>query len=198
MTPAFDKLQGELKQLPGLGFRSAERIAIHLLLEKRDKLERLAQALVQAGAQIRPCERCGHISEDGLCAICADAGRAQDILCVVEGVPDLMAMEKSGAYRGRYLVLGGKLSPIHGVGPEHLRMEALGTQLASGQVEELILALGNDIESEATCHYIQEELVAGRPLKVTRIGFGLPSGGGLVFADAVTLRSALEGRRAYH
>ena len=116
---------------------------------------------------------------------------------MVEHVPDLFAIERSGAWRGRYHVLHGKLSPIHGVGPEDLNLAALGRRIEREPLEEFVLALSNDIEGQATCHYIQEEVIAGRPVRVTRIGFGLPSGGGVTYADASTLKSALEGRRNY-
>jgi recombination protein RecR len=119
------------------------------------------------------------------------------VVCVVEHVPDLVAMERSGAYRGGYHVLHGRLSPINGVGPGELNWESLKTRLETGEIRELILALGNDVEGEATCHFIQQHLPPGGAVKVSRIGFGLPSGGGVLYADAVTLRSALEGRREY-
>jgi recombination protein RecR len=197
MTPAFEKLQKHLKQLPGLGFRSSERIALHLLVEKPERLPVLVSALQEAAAAVRRCERCGNLAEAGLCGICSDEKRDRAALCVVEHVPDLVAIERSGAFRGVYHVLHGKLSPIHGVGPEDLNLKALHARLASGEVAELILALPNDVEGEATCHYITEHLPAEREVKTTRIGFGLPSGGGVLYADAVTLKSALEGRRGY-
>jgi recombination protein RecR len=116
---------------------------------------------------------------------------------VVEHVPDLVAIERSGAFRGVYHVLHGKLSPIHGVGPGDLNLESLHARIGTGEITELILALPNDVEGEATCHYITEHLPADREVKTTRIGFGLPSGGGVLYADSVTLKSALEGRRSY-
>jgi recombination protein RecR len=198
MTPAFEKLQKYLKQLPGLGYRSAERIALHLLVEKPARLPALVMALQEAAAAVRRCGRCGNLAEGGLCAICEDARRHAGLVCVVEHVPDLVALERSGAYRGVYHVLHGRLSPIHGVGPEDLNLAALRARIGSGEVGELILALSNDVEGEATCHYIIEHLPAGREVKVTRIGFGLPSGGGVLYADSVTLKSALDGRRDYH
>ena len=198
MTPAFDKLLQQLKRLPGLGYRSAERIALHLLVEKPDALAQLMEALGGAGDAVCRCERCGNLSEDTLCGICADPRRNPGAICVVEHVPDLIAIERSAAWKGQYHVLHGKLSPIHGVGPEDLNLHSLQSRIESGEVVEFVLALSNDIEGQATCHYIQEEIVGQRPVKVTRIGFGLPSGGGVTYADSVTLRSALEGRRDYH
>jgi recombination protein RecR len=200
MTPAFEKLQKQLKQLPGLGYRSAERIALHLLVEKPAQLPALVVALQEAAGAVRRCERCGNLAETEFCGICADERRDRAVVCVVEHVPDLVALERSGAYRGSYHVLHGKLSPIQGVAPDDLNLSGLRARIAAGEVDELILALSNDVEGEATCHYLTEHLpaVAGdHHLKVTRIGFGLPSGGGVLYADSVTLRSALDGRRAY-
>ena len=197
MTPAFERLQKHLKQLPGLGFRSSERIALHLLVEKPARLPELVRALEEAAASVRRCPRCGNLAEGEACAICADARRDPGIVCVVEHVPDLVAIERSGAFRGRYHVLHGKLSPMHGVRPEDLNLAALQQRIASGEVQELILALPNDVEGEATCHFITEHLPKEPAVRTSRIGFGLPSGGGVLYADAVTLRSALEGRKGY-
>lgn len=197
MTPAYDSLLQQLKRLPGLGYRSAERVAMHLLVEKPESMPALIGAMSGASEAVRRCELCGNIAEGGLCPICEDERRDAGTICVVEHVPDLIAIERSSAWKGRYHVLHGKLSPIHGVGPEQLNIKGLLEKIASGSVRELVLALSNDIEGQATCHYIQEELVAERSIKVSRIGFGLPSGGGVTYADSVTLRSALEGRRIY-
>ncbi len=197
MTPAFERLQQQLKQLPGLGYRSAERIALHLLVGKPGDLPALINALEEAARSVRRCTRCGNLAEGDLCALCADERRDQSIVCVVENVPDLVALERSGAYRGVYHVLHGKLSPIQGVAPGDLNLAALLTRTGAGEVRELILALSNDVEGEATCHYITEHLPAGGDIKVTRIGFGLPSGGGVLYADSVTLKSALDARREY-
>lgn len=194
---ALEKLQQHLKQLPGVGFRSAERIALHLLVEKPERLGLLVAALEEAGREVRRCARCGNLAEAELCAICADPRRDGRLVCVVEHVPDLVAIERSGAWRGVYHVLHGKLSPMHGVAPADLNLPALYRRVAEGGVGELVLAPGNDVEGEATCHYLAEHLPPGSPVRVSRIGFGLPSGGGVVYADASTLRSALEGRRGY-
>lgn len=212
MTPAFEKLQQALKRLPGVGYRSAERIALHLLVEKPGRLPELVATLEEAARIVRRCTRCGNLAEADLCSVCADARRDQAVVCVVEHTPDLVAMERSGAYRGVYHVLHGRLSPINGVGPDDLNWAALRGRLEAGEVRELILALGNDVEGEATCHFITQQLAehaqagglvaegetpGAGAVKVSRIGFGLPSGGGVLYADAVTLRSALEGRREY-
>jgi len=201
MTPAFEKLQQALKRLPGVGYRSAERMALHLLVEKPERLPALVEALGEAARAVRRCERCGNLAEGGLCAVCADERRDYAVVCVVEHVPDLVAMERSGAYRGAYHVLHGRLSPINGVGPDEINWASLHARLGSGSIRELILALGNDVEGEATCHFVTRHLPVvaegEAAIQVTRIGFGLPSGGGVLYADAVTLRSALEGRREY-
>jgi recombination protein RecR len=197
VTPAYEKLLHELKQLPGLGYRSAERIAMHLLVEKPQELPDLIESMQAASVAVGRCERCGNMAESALCGICSDPRRDSTVICVVEHVPDLIAIERSSAWKGCYHVLHGKLSPIHGIGPEQLNFKALEQRLEDSEVQEFVLALSNDIEGQATCHYIQEELVRERAIQVTRIGFGLPSGGGVTYADSVTLRSALDGRRAY-
>jgi recombination protein RecR len=197
MTPAFEKLQQQLKQLPGLGYRSSERIALHLLVEKPAQLPALVGALEEAARAVCRCPRCGNLAEGELCGLCADERRDRTVVCVVEHVPDLVAIERSGAFRGSYHVLHGKLSPMHGVGPEQLNLASLRARIESGEVGELILALSNDVEGEATCHYLTEHMPQGRAVKITRIGFGLPSGGGVLYADSVTLKSALDSRRSF-
>ena len=144
---------------------------------------------------IRACSNCGNLAEGELCTICMDRDRDTKIICIVERVPDLFAIERSSAYRGLYHVLQGKLSPLRGIGPEQLNFSSLKKRLVSGGVKELILALGNDLESEATCNYLQGEIIDDHEIKVSRIGFGLPSGGGVTFADELTLRNALESRK---
>lgn len=196
MTPSFEKVRQLLRQLPGLGHRSAERIALYLLVEKPEKLTPILEALSTASKQVKRCSRCGSIAEAVHCEVCADPKREATSLCVVEHVPDLLAIERSQAHRGTYHVLHGRLSPINGVGPEHLNLASLEQRLKDEPISEVVLALGNDIEGEATCHYIRESIANVRAnIKVSRIGFGLPSGSGLTFADSATLRSALEGRR---
>jgi recombination protein RecR len=197
MSPSFDALVARLRKLPGIGYRSAERIALHLLVERPEALPDLVTALNDAAQRVRRCASCGSIAEENeLCALCADPTRDANLLCVVEQVPDLVAMERAGSYRGRYHVLHGKLSPIHGMGPEQLNLETLLPRIERDAVTEVILALSNDVEGEATCHYLGEQ-IAGRVERITRIGFGLPSGGGVLYADSTTLKSALEARRAY-
>jgi recombination protein RecR len=195
VTSSFEKLQGVLRKLPGIGFRSSERIALHLLIGKPGQLQTLVAALEEAANSVRRCIRCGNLSESDLCDICSDPRRQQQKVCVVETVPDLVAIERSGSWRGCYHVLHGKLSPLGGIGPNDLNLTPLLQRAATGEVEEIILALPNDVEGEATCHYIMEHLQDGGKVSVTRIGFGIPSGGGVLYADAVTLKSALESRR---
>src|ERR1700722_7814628 len=151
MPTALENLQQQLKKLPGLGYRSAERIAMHLLVEKPDQLPALVTALQAAAGAMGRCPRCGNLAEGGLCTICADERRNQRQICVVEHVPDLIALERSGAWRGVYHVLHGRLSPSHGVGPGDLNLGSLIARLAAGEIDELILALANDVEGEATC-----------------------------------------------
>ena len=197
MTAAFEKLQLALRKLPGIGYRSSERIALHLLLGKPEQVEALVEALGQASSSIHRCTRCGNLSEGELCAVCSDPRRDQRSVCVVENVPDLVALERSGSWKAGYHVLHGKLSPLQGVGPGDLNIAGLLSRIEAGEVDEIVLALSNDVEGEATCHYIQQHLPAGHTLKVTRIGFGIPSGGGVLYADSVTLKNALESRRAF-
>ena len=194
MNGVFDALTTQLRQLPGLGARSAERIALHVLVERPERLATLVAALQAAGEKLRRCARCGNLCEGELCPVCLDTSRKGSQLCIVEQVPDLLAMERAGGFRGVYHVLHGRLSPLRKIGPEQLNLASLKTRLEEGTVSEVILALGNDIESEATCHYLCERVFTAG-LTVTRIGFGLPSGGVPTFADAATLRSALDARR---
>lgn len=197
MASSLERLQKQLRQLPGLGARSAERLALHLLVEKPERVAPLVEALTEAAKVVRRCVRCGNLAEAELCPLCADTTRDSRLVCVVEHIGDLVAMERAGAYRGHYHVLHGRLSPIHGVGPGDLNLASLLRRARDGEIQELILALSNEVEAEATCHYITQHLADVPALRVSRIGFGLPSGGGLGYADAVTLRSALEGRRTY-
>jgi recombination protein RecR len=197
MNASYDKLLSTLRQLPGLGYRSAERIAIHLLAHKTNSLEQLMDALKEAKSNVQPCKTCGHLSESRLCTICEDQNRNRRSLCIVESVLDLIAIERSGTWGGLYHVLSGKLSPIHGVLPEHLNLANLSDRIQTEQIEEIIFALTNDIEGNATCHFIQDMLSSYSNLKFTQVGFGLPSGGGVTFADPNTLKSAFESRRTY-
>ena len=185
-----------LKRLPGLGYRSAEKVALHLLVEKPDAASALIDSLQEARGGLGPCQVCGNLAEGSECTLCLSDERDKTQLCVVEGVTDLFAMERAGVFRGVYHVLHGKLAPVRGVGPENLNLASLGKRLVEGKIKEVILALGNDMEGEATCHYLHQEIFAGHNIQVSRIGFGLPSGGGVTYADEITLRSAFDGRKA--
>jgi len=197
VTPRFEELLRQLKKLPGLGHRSAERIALHLLVEKPETLDELVQTIKDTGLSVRSCITCGNLTESDVCTICADSEREKSRICLVERVPDLFAIERSGAYRGLYHVLQGKLSPIRGIGPDSLNLSGLAFRLDKEEVKEVILAIANDLEGEATCHYIVDQIIGDRELLVSRIGFGIPSGAGVTFADETTLRSALEARRGF-
>lgn len=198
MSEAFDRLAKALKKLPGLGMKSAERMALHMALENQGEAREIAAAITAALERVTPCPECFGLSEDGkLCAVCANPVRLQNAVCIVERSSDIAAIEKSGAWRGKYHVLGGKLSPLHKIGPDKLNLAALAKRLESGEISEIILALSNDIEGEATCHYIQERIVGAREIRLTRIGFGLPSGSQLGFADSGTIKSALDSRKEF-
>lgn len=198
MSKSFDRLKNALKKLPGTGQKSAERMAMHLALENRADALEIAEAITSALGRITPCPECFGLAENGqLCEICADTSRISDALCVVEKASDIAAIEKSGAWRGKYHVLGGKLSPLKKIGPEKLNLAALSKRVDESGITEIILALSNDIEAEATCHYIQERIAAPRAVRLTRIGFGLPSGSQLGFADSGTIKSALESRKLF-
>lgn len=183
-----------LGKLPGIGPRSAERIGLHLAQTDPAQVEHLAHALVDARRRVRLCETCGALTEQSPCEICTHPARESGLLCVVERATDVLSLERAGAFRGRYHVLGGRLSPINGVGPEDLRIGELERRIGAGEVREVILALGTDVEGDATAGYLAQRLgAAGIP--VTRLAAGLPAGTGLDLADEITLNRALEGRR---
>lgn len=188
------QLVAALGRLPGIGPRSAERLALHLVQSDPGFVRQLADTLVNARTKVSTCERCGALTERQPCALCTDDRRDASLLCVVERALDVLSFEKSGTFKGRYHVLGGRLSPLNGVGPEDLRIAGLECRLADGPVQEIILALSSDVEGDATCHYLAKRL-AGDGRHITRLAQGLPVGGGLEFADELTLSRALEGRR---
>ena len=189
-------LIGELKRLPGIGARSAERIAVWLLQSPKANPAPLAEVLLAARDTIRPCPVCGFFATADGCGVCDDPARDDSILCVVEQATDVLPLERSGAFRGLYHCLGGKLSPLDRVSPEDLRIPPLIRRIeaAVGEIE-VILALGSDVEGEATANYLAE-LLRSRNCRLTRIAQGLPAGGGLEFADELTLLRAMEGRRS--
>jgi recombination protein RecR len=190
----ISSLIGALSKLPGIGPRSAERIALHLVQAESGAVKQLAEVMVNARERVRFCEVCGALTEQSPCALCQDPRRDASLVCIVERPVDIISLEKSGTFRGQYHVLGGKLSPLNGVEPEDLRIGELEQRLAGKQIQEIVMALGTDVEGDATGYYLAKRL-AREGLKITRIAHGLPAGTGLEFADELTLSRALEGRR---
>jgi recombination protein RecR len=186
-------LTAALGSLPGIGPRSAERLALYLAQADLPSVRQLADALVRAREQIRACSICGALTEREPCAICSDARRDDASICLVERPVDIFTLEKAGVFHGKYHVLGGKISPLNGVEPEDLRIAALESRMGAG-VKEIILALSTDVEGDATTFYLAKRL-AGKGAKISRLAYGLPAGSGLEFADEITLTRALEGRR---
>ena len=184
----------ELGRLPGVGPKSAQRIAFHLLAADPADVRRLTAVLAEVKERVRFCSVCGNVAEEDQCRVCRDPRRDLSVICVVEESKDVVAIEKTREFRGRYHVLGGAISPIEGIGPDDLRVRELMTRLADGQVTELILATDPNLEGEATATYLAR-LVKPMGLKVTRLASGLPVGGDLEYADEVTLGRAFEGRR---
>jgi len=191
---AVATLAAALGRLPGIGPRSAERLALHVVQSEADAIRQLAAALLNARERVALCRRCGGLTETQPCLLCTDERREASLLCVVERALDILSLEKSGTFRGRYHALGGKLSPLNGVGPEDLRIAALEARVSTEPIKEVILALGSDVEGDATANYLARRL-AGRGVRLTRLAQGLPAGSGLEFADELTLSRALEGRR---
>ena len=191
---AVQDLIDELGRLPGVGPKSAQRIAFHLLAADGDDVERLASTLIRVKNEVKFCSVCGNVAEAEVCRICSDARRDQSVICVVEEPKDVNAVERTREFRGRYHVLGGAISPIDGVGPDDLRIRELLARLRDGTVTELILATDPNLEGEATATYLAR-LVKDMGLTVTRLASGLPVGGDLEYADEVTLGRAFSGRR---
>jgi recombination protein RecR len=191
---AIDDLTGELSRLPGIGRKTALRLAFHILKAPSDEARRLASAIVAVRERVRPCTECGNLTEASPCAICASPRRDATLVCVVEEASDILAIERTGEYRGLYHVLGGRLSPLDGVGPEALRLDRLVSRVEQGQVREVILATNPSMEGEVTATYIQQ-LLAGHGVRVTRLARGLPMGGDLEYVDGVTLAHALVARQ---
>ena len=192
-SPRLSRLIEALRRLPGVGPKSAQRMALHLLQRDRDGADFLSRALGEALSGIAQCPRTRMFCEPTHCNFCGESRAASGALCVVENPADLMAIEASTPYRGRYFVLMGRLSPLDGIGPDELGLDALAAQLADGSVKELIIATNPTVEGEATAHYIAE-LAKARGVKVTRIAHGVPMGGELEYVDSGTLTHALAGR----
>ena len=196
---AIDDLAGELAKLPGIGRKTALRLTYFLLKQSPEQSRRLAGALTTLAERVRPCSRCFNLTEEELCSICRDPRRDPALLCAVEESSDIGAIERAGEFRGFYHVLGGRLSPLDGVGPEDLTIPQLLARVAGGEIREVIIATNPSLEGEATALYLQRQLVpTARPdggVTVTRIARGLPVGGDLEYADGVTIAQALTARR---
>ena len=188
------ELIDELSRLPGVGPKSAQRIAFHLLQAEDDQAKKLAQVLIEVKERVRFCETCGNVSEDHLCNICRDQRRNRAMICVVEESKDVQAIERTREYRGLYHVLGGAISPIEGIGPDQLRIKELLARLSDASIQEVIIATDPNMEGEATATYLTR-MMSTLEITVTRLASGLPVGGDLEYADEVTLGRAFAGRR---
>ena len=186
-----------LAKLPGIGPRSAERVALHIVQAESGVVKHLADAIITARERIQFCTTCGALTEKSPCAICDDARRDGSLICVVERAVDILSIEKSGTYHGKFHVLGGKISPLDGIEPEDLQIAELEKRLTVEPIKEIVIALGTDVEGDATSNYLAKRL-ARSGLKVSRIAYGLPAGSGLEYADELTLSRAMEGRREMH
>lgn len=194
LPDSITALIAALGKLPGIGPRSAERIALHLVQADTDSVKYLAAVILNAREKIKFCGICGSLTEQSPCSICTDTRRDAALICVVERAVDILSIEKTASFRGKFHVLGGKISPLDGIAPEDLRISDLENRLQHEPVREIVIALGTDVEGDATSHYLAKRLA--RPnLKISRIAYGLPAGSGLEFADELTLSRALEGRR---
>ena len=192
---AIDELVTELSRLPTIGRKSALRLTYHLLKQPPEQSKRLAAVLATLTERVRTCERCFNLTEAPVCGICADPRRDAGLICVVEEASDIAAVERTAEYRGMYHVLGGRLSPLDGVGPDDLTVAALVARVAAGGIREVIVATNPKLEGEATALYLQEQL-AGQNVIVSRIARGMPVGGDLEYADGVTIAQAISARRA--
>src|SRR5881275_1132911 len=190
---ALRDLIAQLRQMPGVGPRSAERIALWMVQARGDQPEQIARAISETRKGIHPCKLCGYFTTNELCDICSDASRAVELLCVVEQPTDILPLEKTNAFRGRYHSLGGKISPLDHIGPEDLRIKELLERVDQEKITEIIFALPADVEGESTTSYIAD-LLKNKPVNLTRIARGIPAGGGLESADELTLSAALTGR----
>lgn len=195
-SPAIEALKQALRRLPGVGPKSAQRMALHLLSRDRDGARQVAEALTRALERVRHCQQCNDFSEDDLCPLCSSPRRNRALLCVVESPADLVSIEQSGAYSGLYFVLMGRLSPLDGIGPDELKLGRLEQLLDQKEIKEIVLATNLTVEGEATAHYIGE-LARARGLRATRIAYGVPVGGELEYTDRGTLARAMSGRRDF-
>jgi recombination protein RecR len=193
LSPSVDNLVAQLTRLPGIGSRTAQRLTFHLLQVSSNEANALAEAIREVKERVRFCNECGNLTEEDVCAICLDARRDRTTICVVEQPVDLLSLERTAEYRGLYHVLGGALSPLDGVEPEHLRIDELIRRVDRNGAQEVVLAMNPNMTGEATAAYLADRL-RGR-VRVTRLASGLPVGGDLEYADEVTLGRALTGRR---
>ncbi len=193
-SPLIDELIFALRKLPGVGPKSAQRMAFHLLEHDRDAANTLSRSLASAADAVKQCEKCRTLTEEFVCALCANAKRDASVLCVVESPADIIALEQSGIFSGHYFVLHGRLSPIDGIGPKEIGVDILEQRLQEGTVNELIIATNTTMEGEATSHYISER-AKPHGVRVTRIAHGVPIGGELEYIDGGTLAHALNSRR---
>jgi recombination protein RecR len=193
LSPSVENLVAQLTRLPGIGSRTAQRLTFHILQVSKQEANALAQAIVEVKERVRFCNECGNLTEEELCAICLDARRDRTTICVVEQPVDVISLERTAEYRGLYHVLGGALSPLDGVEPEHLRIDELIRRVDRNGAQEVVLAMNPNMTGEATASYLADRL-RGR-VRVTRLASGLPVGGDLEYADEVTLGRALTGRR---
>ncbi|HEX9641617.1 MAG TPA: recombination mediator RecR [Candidatus Krumholzibacteria bacterium] len=194
-SPRLDRLVRQLGRLPGIGTKSATRIALYLLQAGDEESSQLSQLILDMKAHVQSCERCGAITETKTCSICKDVRRANGQLCVVEQAADIFSVERAAVFRGRYHVLGGLLSPLDGIEPEQLRFDTLVHRVCEEGVKEVVLALSGSVEGEATALYVARTL-GGRQIRVTRLATGIPVGGHLDFVDDLTLERAFSGRRS--
>ncbi len=194
--PILNNLIRKLSRLPGLGEKSATRIAMYLLKASGDETELLAENIRQLRDNIRTCSICFHFTDEPVCPICADPARNTGEICIVESTADLLAIEQSGAFRGRYHVLQGVLAPLDGVGPEQIRIRELFARFESENINEIVIATNPSSEGEATAHFLLQ-ILKNRPIRITRIAYGIPMGGDLKYTDRVTLERALKGRQAF-
>ncbi len=194
--PILNNLIRKLSRLPGLGEKSASRIAMYLLRAPGEETEALAENIRQLRERIRTCSICFHFTDEPVCTICSDPARNTGEVCIVESTGDLLAIEQSGAFKGRYHVLQGVLAPLDGIGPEQIRIKELFTRIGQEGISEIIIATNPSSEGEATAHYLLQ-LLKDHPVRVTRIAYGIPMGGDLKYTDRVTLERALKGRQAF-
>lgn len=194
LPEALARLVGQLSRLPTIGPKTAQRLALHILRMAEEEVRQLAEAMLEARARVKPCSVCFHLTDADPCAICTSPTRDPSVLCVVEDSRDVLALERSREFRGRYHVLQGAISPLDGVGPEDLRIRELIERLRTGEVREVIVATNPRVEGDATALYLAR-LIRPLGIKVTRLAHGIPVGGDLEYADEVTLARALEGRR---